>query len=308
MRIRVLATRLALACFLAVASARDAHAASDVADFEKARAAYISRNYDDCGARLRVLLDPENPRLKDAVLIAQARMYLGASEILRGHADEGARVFETMLLGDPQYDPDPLTFSGQVLEVFYDTRARIRERLAAQAQLEAKKAAEKRTQELEIKRKSEERMRRIAELAMEESLYIKNSRAIASLPFGAGQFQNRQSSVGWFFLGTEAALAIGTVVTVPLWLNEFANSKNAPDPDRARQYRDRAEILTYVNWALVGTFVATTVVGILQAHVNFVPEFREKRPRPLPKELALTPYVTGVASGVGATGGISMVF
>jgi hypothetical protein len=301
-RARSLSVFVALATLVAVLSASEAHAASDVADFEKARAAYVARNYEDCGNRLRALLDPENPRLKDPVIVSQARMYLGASEILRGKPEDGAKVFEALLLTDTQYDPDPLTFSGSVLEVFYDTRARIRERLAAQAQSEARKVAEKRAQELADKKKSEERLKRITALASEESLYVRNSRGVATLPFGVGQFQNRQTSLGWFFLGSEAALLVGSVITVPLWLTQYANSKDTRDPNVAARYRTRAEQLTYVNWALLGTFALTAGVGVLQAHVNYVPEFREKRPRPLPKDLALSPYVSpekgGASTGV----------
>jgi hypothetical protein len=297
---------VALVTLVAMLSASEAQAASDVADFEKARAAYVARNYEDCGNRLRALLDPENPRLKDPIIVSQARMYLGASEILRGHPEDGARVFEALLLTDTQYDPDPLTFSGSVLEVFYDTRARIRERLAAQAQSDARKAADKRAQELAEKKKSEERLKRITALASEESLYVRNSRGVATLPFGVGQFQNRQVSLGWFFLGSEAALLVGSLITVPLWLAHYASSKDTRDPNVAAQYRARAEQITYVNWALLGTFALTAGVGILQAHVNYVPEFREKRPRPLPKELAITPYVSPEKGG--ASTGLTVRF
>jgi hypothetical protein len=274
-------------------------AANESVDFEKARAAYVARNYDDCETRLSALLDPTNPKLRDPILVTQARMYLGAAKIQRGHADEGSKIFETLLLSDPQYDPDPLSFSGPVLEVFYDTRARIRERLAAQAQADAKRAAEKRAQEVAEKRRNEERVRKLAELAGQESLYVRNSRLVASIPFGAGQFQNRQPALGWVFMGVESALLAGSIITVPFWLSDFAASKRTASPVEARQYLDRAETITYANWGMLGGFALLATVGILQAHVNFVPSFHEVRPRPMPKDLVPLINVSERGGSVG---------
>jgi hypothetical protein len=280
-------------------SASSALAANESVDFEKARAAYVARNYEDSDTRLSALLDPVNPKLRDPILVTQARMYLGATRIQRGHSDEGSKVFETLLLADPQYDPDPLSFSGPVLEVFYDTRARIRERLAAQAQADAKRAAEKRAQDAAEKRRNEERVKKLAELAGQESVDVLNSRLVASIPFGAGQFQNRKTALGFVFLGIETALLAGSILTVPFWNADFARSKETRSPELATQYRNRAENITYLNWGLLGGFALMATVGVLQAHVNFVPSFHEVKPRPLPKDLMPLVNVTARGGSVG---------
>jgi hypothetical protein len=270
---------------LLVLHATQAAALSETADFEKARAAYISRNYTDSETRLRTLLDPTNPRLKDAVLIAQARMYLGASEVQRGHSDEAQKTFEALLLGDPQFDPDPLTFSGAVLEIFYDTRQRLRERLSVRAEEDARRASALRAQEEATKRRDTARTARLTELASEEYLIVRSSRLIATVPFGAGQFQNRAPGLGWFFLASEVVLLAGTLVMVPL-RGEADTRANAEYQSgnlrRANAFVSQAQGFTYANWALAGTFFLTMTAGVLQAHVTYVPEFREKRPRALP--------------------------
>ncbi|NOU28828.1 MAG: hypothetical protein HOO96_13060 [Polyangiaceae bacterium] len=289
-----------LALLLGLLASAPAWAASDMAEFEKARAAYVSKNYEDCETRLHALLDPDNPRLKDPVLIGQARMYYGAALVQRGKNAEAQKTFEALLLGDPQYDPDPLTFSGPVLEVFYDTRQQLRERLAAKAQEDARKAAEKRAQEEEEKKKEAARVKRLMELATEEHITSRSSRFVASLPFGIGQFQNRQPALGFILLGAEAALVLGAVVTIPMRI-DADDSANAEllrgNATKANDYHTRALNITYANWAFVGAFAFTAAVGILQAHISFVPEFRERRTRPLPPLGKLAPYLVPSTNG-----------
>lgn len=276
-----------VACLLRASEAR---AASEAADLEKARAAYIGKSYEDAEARLKALLDPENPRIKDPVLMAQARMYLGATQVQQKRVDEAAATFEALLLADPQFDPDPLTFSGPVLEVFYDTRQRLREKLAARAAEEARKAAERRAREEEERRRQAARVRRLTELASEEYRIVENSRLLATVPFGVGQFQNRAPALGWFFLGAEIVLGASAALMVPLRVNadDNANSEYQRGNVRtANDFKDRAEAFTYANWALAGAFVLTAAAGVVQAHIAYVPEWRERKSRPLPSLDAL---------------------
>ncbi len=52
-----------------------------------------------------------------------------------------------------------------------------------------------------------------------------------------------------------------------------------------------------INWISLGAFVALAVGGMAQAHVSFVPESYETRPRPLPKALALVPIAAPLEGG-----------
>ena len=58
-----------------------------------------------------------------------------------------------------------------------------------------------------------ERMARLERLAAQETVRVQRNRAVAFIPFGAGQFQNGDRTLGWGFLAAEAAfVAIGTAV------------------------------------------------------------------------------------------------
>src|SRR5947209_2165433 len=88
-------------------------------DVEKARAAYLARNYPEAEDRLRVLVDPKTG-LKDLSLLSQARMYLAAVLLAENKRSAGAEVFEKLILEDPAFEPDPLGFPGDVINMFFD--------------------------------------------------------------------------------------------------------------------------------------------------------------------------------------------
>src|SRR5437899_12206475 len=91
---------LAMSIFVALVLL-GAHAhANEQSDLDKARAAYLARQYDDADARFRVMLDPKNGTLHEPALITQARMYWGAVKLAQGKQDEAVALFEKLLLAD----------------------------------------------------------------------------------------------------------------------------------------------------------------------------------------------------------------
>lgn len=124
MRLRPL-LRVALAASLALALSRDARAQGR-AELEKARAAYIARNYAEAEERLRALVDPSTGTKERAVL-SQARMVLGAALLAEGKREPAEEVFEKLILEDPAFEPDPLGFPGDVINTFIDTRVQLQE-------------------------------------------------------------------------------------------------------------------------------------------------------------------------------------
>ena len=298
--------RLLAATFFALALtcwSNRARAAGEGAELDKARAAYSGRNYEDVERRLRELL--ESARLKDPVLLNLGRMYFGGALVQLGRREEAVKVFETILDTDSQYEPDPLTFSSQVMEVFIDTRAQLRERIAERARQEAKKAAERKEKEEKDRIRAASYLSAVERLAAEESVVVKHSRALAFLPFGVGQFQNGQNAAGWAFLLFESAFIAGSALTVPFYIsaNDSKNEQAAKDSIAAENYRSRAEQIRAVNLAFNAGFVLTWIGGVIQAQATFVPEGKEIRPRPLPKVLQLTPQVRpevgGASLGLG---------
>jgi hypothetical protein len=126
-----------------------------------------------------------------------------------------------------------------------------------------------------------------------------SSRWVAAIPFGAGQFQNGQTALGWIFLGVESALAIGTSIAISLKLVFLKNQLDATaesDQYRANQWLQRGQQAWIAELWLAGGFAAAAVAGIVHAQLTFVQPYTEVRHRPLPK-LALTPIVAPQPNG-----------
>ncbi len=285
-------------------------AADGRAELEKARAAFLARNWGEAEQRLRVLLDPDTG-LKERTLVSQARMYLGASLIAQGNKSEAEDTFEKLVLDDPTYEPDPLGFPGEAVNAFIDVRASLLEQIRDAQQTAARLAAERKAREEAERERQRVWLERVKAQAEEERITVRRSRLVASLPFGAGQFQNGQTALGVVFAGVEASLVAGTLVTFGMY--QYARTREneelqAPGGDArglAPQYHQRAEDVRLVNLGLGAAFVLTAAIGALQAHVTFLPEVVETKKRPLPKPaVALSPILAPVVSEGGEARGV----
>src|SRR5262249_9217720 len=144
-------------------------AADDSTELDKVRNAYVAHQYDDAERRLLALLDPDRGT-HDPTLLTLARMYWGAVMFAKGNEDGASTVFEKLILDDPTYEPDPLSFPTKVVELFIDTRARLRERLNAEALDRARKDAERRARDQENRRREAARIAMLERLASEEKV------------------------------------------------------------------------------------------------------------------------------------------
>jgi hypothetical protein len=269
---------IALACAIGLSWAPAAFADGE-SDLDKGRNAYLSRQYDEADARFRAMLDPKTGSVKDSVLVSQALMLWGAVKVAQKKNDEASRLFEQLLTKDAQFEPDPLSFPTEVLDVFSDTRHRIHERLSAAARETARLEAERKAREEAEKKREAERVTRLEQLAGEETVRLPRNRFVAFIPFGAGQFQNGDTGLGWGFLVAEAAfVAVGTAV-VPFEIaerkamNESYEPAFRPDATaQAEVHRQNALRLQIVNLSAYGAFAALAVAGVVQANLAFVPE------------------------------------
>ena len=290
----------ALVTSLALAIAAPARA-DDQTDVAKARAAYEAKNYDDADRRLWSMLNPDSGTLKDAGLRTQARMYWAATMLARKNPQEAAEQFEKLLLDEPSFEPDPLSFPSEVIDAFIDTRKRIIDKINAAKTEQAKRAAERRAREEEEKRRAAERMRLLEKMATEERITERHSRWIALVPFGVGQFQNGQKTLGWTFLGAEAAFLAGAVVAFPFYVYNRTKASalvgTNPDLDPLKSYRDRANTASIVNGVFNVAFAVTAVVGIVHAQVTFVPQTDEMKKRPLPQVRDVSPTIAPTQGG-----------
>ena len=307
----MLRTPIATAALVALLAVCAPARASEQTDLEKARAAYLARQYDEADARFRAILNPTTGSLRDPVLVTQARMYWGAVLLAKGRPEEATALFEKLILADPGFEPDPLSFPTDVIDLYIDTRARIRDKINAAAQQAARAEAARRAREEEARRRESARIVLLEKMASEEKIIERHSRWVALLPFGVGQFQNGQKTLGWFFLIGESALTLATAVTVPIYLYDLRNrtaAADAGDTATAKQWVARGEDVFTANLILVGALGFTAVVGVLQAQLTYVPEAVEVRRRPIPlpqavSQVTLAPLVAPVLGGGDGRGG-----
>ncbi|MBX3233401.1 MAG: hypothetical protein KIT84_33945 [Labilithrix sp.] len=284
-------------------------------DFEKARAAFNARNWADAEEKLRALLDPKSG-LKERTLISQSRMYLGASLLQQGKADAAKEVFEALVLDDPTFEPDPLGFPGPAIDAFIDVRSSLLEQIKTAQQNAARLAAERKAKEEADREAQRAWLEKLKAQAGEEKITVRHSRVVASLPFGVGQFQNDQPVLGWLFLGAQVSAIAGTAVTYGMYryARGRVNDEVGGLYQLSEQWETRANDLRLVNFGFTAGFVGFAALGIVQAHIAFVPERAEKKPRELPPLApstpprsssllrTLVPIVTPLASSTGVDG------
>ncbi|HWL85618.1 MAG TPA: hypothetical protein VNO21_07440 [Polyangiaceae bacterium] len=280
--------------------------ADEQSELEKGRNAYLARQYDEADGRFRTMLDPKTGTVHDPSLVSQAYMYWGAVKIAKKSATEAGALFEQLLLKNPQYEPDPLSFPTSVLDAFSDTRSRIRERLNAQAKEAARREAERRVRDEEEKQKQIGRMRLLERMASEETITERHSRLVAFVPFGAGQFQNGSTGLGWFFLGAESLCFVVGTVAIPFYYSEkasFVNAYNDPNGTSqtatAQEHYDRARTWGFVNTLSYSAFLVTAIAGIVEANVRFEPQVTTVKKRAIPPGVSLVPDFTQRGAGMG---------
>jgi hypothetical protein len=163
----------------------------------------------------------------------------------------------------------------------------------------------------EARRRAEAERQRVARLeilAGQETIIVKNQRWIASVPFGVGQFQNRDTALGVVFLASEL-IAAGTAITatsIELSLHsQAAGGRGLTDPSQVELLNDRLVAAHYTALIASGVFLLTAVGGVVEAHLSFVPEFREgvrkRAPSPEAPKVSVTPVV-GALPGAAHVG------
>ncbi|HEY8079241.1 MAG TPA: hypothetical protein VIF62_34150 [Labilithrix sp.] len=301
--VRRLAAAFAFAMLLCAAPAR----ADGRSDLEKARAAYLARNYTEAEERLRALVDPKTG-LREPGLLSQARMNLGATLLAQGKKDAASEVFKGLILEDPTFEPDPLAFPGEVINLYIDIRSQLRERIKQAAEDAARLEAERRAREAAEKKAREEWQKKVEKMAGEEIITARHSRLVACLPFGAGQFQNGQPVLGWIFLGVEGGALAATAVSWPMYRYARIRQKEENDTNdidrKAAAYGNRADDIELANWIAYGGAAAVAAIGIVQANIAFKSEVVEIKKRELPPISKVTPTI-GPAPGGGVFVGLT---
>jgi hypothetical protein len=254
--------------------------AGEIEEFETARTAYDAGDYQRAANYFEELVAGEVPRLTSPALIAEARKYLGASYLYLNRREAAREQFEILLRAQPDYQLDPLRFPAEIQEVFGAVRERLlyeREEASARSAIERRAAV------------AEGRARALLRLAEEEvAIEVENSRWIAMIPGGVGQFQNGQDTLGWTFLVAETVLfatAIGALIWHQDIEGQVRRAQSLGLSDKVIEGNRLLEAGFIVHWTALGAFAATLVAGIVEAQASFVATRTVTERRQVPDEL-----------------------
>ncbi|HEY6877462.1 MAG TPA: hypothetical protein VI299_05555 [Polyangiales bacterium] len=256
--------------------------ADDLSEFEAARTRYDRHDYKRAVDAFRVLVGGDPPRITNSLLVLESRKYYAASLLFVG-ADEEARLqFRLLLQQEPDYALDPLAFPTDVVALFESVKGQLRRDLdrRREAELQEQRAAAQEAEAARIKRR--DNLARLRLLAETQTIEVRNSRWLATIPFGVGQFQNGQRGLGVALAMAETIAAATSMVTYfghQSMLNERASVSNLDNLEQ------RERIWRAANWASFGSFAVLAIAGIVDAHVRFVPARVTQTPRLLPEDL-----------------------
>ncbi len=276
-------------------------AADELSDFESARRNYDKQNYAKAARGLESLVGGAVPRATNPVVRLEARKYLGATYLFLGKKDAAREQFRSLLEEDPDYDIDPVAFPEAVVQTFQEVQEKVAAERARKDALAAARRERERTNEVEDLIRQQQRIQVLEELAAAETVEKVNSRWIAALPWGIGQFQNQDRKLGIMFAVTEAAFMAASIAT-------FIGHNSLRDENPAANEIERAQrvekALRIGNWVSVGAFLSFAVAGVIEAEVRFKPVIRTTRQRELPDDIE-SPQTTGpqIRLELGLTGG-----
>ena len=276
-------------------------AADELSDFESARRNYDKQNYAKAARGLESLVGGAVPRATNPVVRLEARKYLGATYLFLGKDKRAREQFRSLLEEDPDYDIDPVAFPEAVVQTFQEVKKKVSAQRARKDALEAARRQRERSDEVEELVRQQQRIQTLEELASVETVEKVNSRWIAAIPFGAGQFQNEDRGLGIMFAVTESAFVAASIATF-IGHNSLRDENPAPSEiERARRV-ERA--LRIGNWVSVGAFLSFAIAGVVEAEVRFKPVIRTTRKRELPDDIE-SPQTTGpqIRLELGLTGG-----
>lgn len=256
----------------------------DQAELERVRTLYDAGQYDECAGELQALLDAKGERpLTDSQVKEDARILAAACLIGSGRFEEADAPLRDALLENLQMKPpDSLVFPRPVIERFFRVRKSLEEKIRADEEKRLKEAMAQAEAVRLAQLKQRMRLAQLERLASREVVVQKNQRWVAALPFGVGQFQNRDTSLGWFFLGSEVITAGTALAAFSISSHIDRQAAILHDEGTPSNAGTRAQ-----DWHLVGTvstwtFLGLAVIGIVEAQMSFVPEVRGYRSVPLP--------------------------
>jgi hypothetical protein len=277
--------------------------ADEKSDFEKARVAYVKKDYIEAAARFEAMLDPKTGTLKTKELITEAEFCLGAAKFAQNKKDEAHKLWEKVIRETQgQYQADVLTYPTDVLNDFIDEKDRLKKEIEQLQSQQAQAAEAARVRAAAEKARLEARVAELEALVSQETVVVQNSRWASLLPFGIGQFQNNQNFLGGLFLASEAAAVAATCVLFfpyRYYIDQYNAAISGPGSANYRQSLANqsalvAQDIRTADFILLGALGAVALTGIIQAQIAYKPIVTFTRSR---KTTAIWPSLSPLPSG-----------
>jgi hypothetical protein len=269
--------------------------ATPTEEFDQAKSAYRGGQYTRALPLFNALLYPPPPKLARTEDLADAYLALGVCRYETGDTPGAKREFDQALSFNSDVRIDPLIVSDQTaIEVFNSARLDRERRTAAEA---------------ERNHKAELRRIRDSILTFESHpLYLN------FVPFGVGQFQNKDDAKGAFFAATEGVTLITSISIWGYLVNTYGiRSTHVAALDENRVLRlQQFEIGTGL------AFLGLWVLGAVDAYLNYKPQTRAEiddsllppelrdldkpakpKPKPPKSSFHILPMLTPTGGGIG---------
>ena len=182
--------------------APSAVSATVVGQLNLARQAYTAGRYAEVVRRLTPLLYPRL-QFSDEAAALEARKLLALSHLFEGSLAAADRELLAIITLRPDFEFDALVDPQVAIERLEAVKRSNAEKLR---QIRQRIASERRKREQAAARRNSKRSR-----ASNDKAYWLNF-----VPFGAGQFQNKQPTKGWLLFGLQMAFGL-TSVTAAIW-------------------------------------------------------------------------------------------
>lgn len=269
------AVTLVLAQASAQQSERAAQAEGEDAAAEQVRLAQRDFEYGDyakVAQRLATLV--EAGRFQTPELRARAYTLLGEALLLQNPPREADahRAFLELLFLDPDTELDPFYVPPRVVEFFDREKKELEPQIGPlRVQRRAEKEARRRAVEEEAKRRQAEEERRRQETLRPrvERTVVQHEFWVSLLPFGLGQLQNGDRSLGYTLATLEVvfgAASVGSALLIEA-LRDQNTQKFATGSDYQIAHR-----LQIVKWVGAAAFYSLWAFGAIHAAVNYKPQ------------------------------------
>lgn len=212
---------------------------------------FVYGDFERVVLKLAPLVDPKS-QLADRRDLARSYELLGLSCFYLRREAEARKYFERLVRLEPEKQLDPLVVPPPAVHFYDDLRRSMADEIARQREALQKQLAE------------EEERRRQANIVVEKIELRRNSRLVAAMPLGIGQFQDGQVLAGGLLLGTQVALA---GLSGAFYL--ATENLRQPSGRYARADVSRAEAYQAVQLSTGYAAVLVALGGIVHAQLTF---------------------------------------